>query len=235
MAGAVVSAFLAAGRARAHCDTLDGPVVKDARAALEKGEVTPVLKWVKPEREAEVREAFARALEARKAGGAARKSADMRFFETLVRIHREGEGASFTGLKPAGAAEPIVAAADRALEAGSVDALVRDVSSAVERGIRERFRSTIETARRKDESVEAGREYVDAYVTYVHYVEGVHATVAAEGGHHEAGGAHAGHDAARAGHDASDVLHLVLGFVAGVAVTAVVAVIVARRGKKAAA
>jgi len=29
----------------AHCDTLEGPVVKAAKVALEKGDVTPVLKW----------------------------------------------------------------------------------------------------------------------------------------------------------------------------------------------
>ena len=35
------------GVARAHCDTLDGPVVTTAKAALEKGDVTPLLKWVR--------------------------------------------------------------------------------------------------------------------------------------------------------------------------------------------
>lgn len=30
--------------AYAYCDSLDGPVIKTARAALEKGDVTPVLK-----------------------------------------------------------------------------------------------------------------------------------------------------------------------------------------------
>ena len=38
----------------AHCDTLDGPVVKTARAALEKGDVTPILKWVTNEYETEI-------------------------------------------------------------------------------------------------------------------------------------------------------------------------------------
>ena len=45
-------------RAAAHCDTLDGPVVKDARAALEGGKLAPVLAWVQPSDEAEVRAAF---------------------------------------------------------------------------------------------------------------------------------------------------------------------------------
>jgi len=43
------------GMAKAHCDPLDGPVVKDAKVALEKGDATPVLKWVKVEHEEEVR------------------------------------------------------------------------------------------------------------------------------------------------------------------------------------
>ena len=42
----------------AHCDTLDGPVVKTARVALEKGEVTPILKWVKKENESEITDLF---------------------------------------------------------------------------------------------------------------------------------------------------------------------------------
>jgi len=36
----------------AHCDTLDGPVIKDARTALEKDDITPVLKWVQKKDEA---------------------------------------------------------------------------------------------------------------------------------------------------------------------------------------
>ncbi len=41
----------------AHCDTLDGPVVKDARLALDKGDVTGLLKWVRKERAEESVEA----------------------------------------------------------------------------------------------------------------------------------------------------------------------------------
>ncbi len=39
--------------ALAHCDTLDGPVVKDARVALDAQDVTPVLKWVSRDKEGE--------------------------------------------------------------------------------------------------------------------------------------------------------------------------------------
>ena len=38
----------------AHCDTLDGPVVQTARIALEKGDVTPLLKWVQDDVEKEI-------------------------------------------------------------------------------------------------------------------------------------------------------------------------------------
>jgi hypothetical protein len=160
--------------ASAHCDTLDGPVVNTARAALEAGDVTPVLKWVKAEQEAEIREAFNRTLAVRKLGPDAKKLADNYFFETLVRLHRAGEGAPYTGLKPAGEVEPPIAAADKSLETGSVDGLIGQVQHEVEVGIRERFERVIETQKHKDESVESGREFVEAYVIYVHYVEGIH-------------------------------------------------------------
>ncbi len=118
---AVVSALaLAPGPARAHCDSLDGPVVKTARAALESGKPNPVLAWVRPQDEAEIKAAFARTLAVRKAGGDAKALADTWFFETLVRVHRAGEGAPYTGLKPAGTDPgPAVRAADAAVEKGS--------------------------------------------------------------------------------------------------------------------
>jgi len=111
--------------ARAHCDTLEGPVVRDARAALEAQDVTPVLKWVEPDRESEIRQAFEQAQKVRGLGPEARALADRFFFETLVRVHREGEGAPYTGLKPAGTAvDPGIAASDDSLDTGSVEPLV---------------------------------------------------------------------------------------------------------------
>jgi len=165
-------ALLAPPRVLAHCDTLDGPVVKDARTALEAGEVTPVLKWVVAGKEPEVREAFRHALTVRALGPDARALADRFFFETLVRVHREGEGAPYTGLKPAGTpVDPAVAGADKALDTGDVDSLVRTVSAAAEQGLRGRFARAAETRRQADESVEKGRSYVAAYVELTHYAE----------------------------------------------------------------
>ncbi|MGE5840175.1 MAG: DUF6448 family protein [Deltaproteobacteria bacterium] len=157
----------------AHCDTLDGPVVIEARAALEKGDVYPLLKWVRAEDEKEIREAFDRAVTVRKLSPEAQKLADMYFFETLVRIHRAGEGAPYTGIKAAGTIEPVIANADQALEKGSVDALAKTIAAHTEQGIRQRFSQAAEARKHAAESVGKGREYVEAYVTYVHYVEGI--------------------------------------------------------------
>lgn len=178
--------------AGAHCDTLAGPVVITAKAALEKGDVTPVLKWVKKENEKEIREAFAKTLMVRKQGKEAKELADMYFFETLVRIHRAGEGAPYTGLKPGEAIEPIIAESDKALESGTVDNLVKDVTDVVAKGIREKFAHAKETKKHADDSVEAGREYVEAYVVFTHYVERLH-TDAASHGEHAVEPAKAGH------------------------------------------
>ena len=51
--------------AAAHCDTLDGPVIQDARKALDIEDVTPVLKWVRDKDEKVVRASSARALSVR--------------------------------------------------------------------------------------------------------------------------------------------------------------------------
>lgn len=162
---------LAAGEARAHCDALDGPVVRDARLALERGDPAPVLKWVEPEGEAEIREAFRAALAVRAKGDEARQLADRYFFETLVRVHRAGEGEGFTGLKPAGTVDPGIAAADRALESGSATHLSQELSARLAEGVATRFRRAVQLKQRAGDSVEAGRAYVAAYVDYIHFVE----------------------------------------------------------------
>ena len=108
--------FSAAAHVSAHCDALDGPVVEDAKAAITENDVSPVLKWVRKEAEAEIREAFAATMKVRALSDDARKVADTHFFETLVRLHRAGEGEPFTGLKPAGKIDPGFLAADQALQ-----------------------------------------------------------------------------------------------------------------------
>ena len=160
--------------ASAHCDAFDGPVIVEARIALEKGDVTPLLKWVPDEHESDIRRAFVQTLAVRSTGKEARELADRFFLETLVRIHRVGEGAPYTGLKAAGTIAPPIVAADKALAAGSVDELSSRIGNAVSEGIRKRFAEVAEKKKHANDSIEAGRAYVAAYVEYVHFVEGIH-------------------------------------------------------------
>lgn len=192
MAG-VLSVFVA-GSALAHCDTAAGPVIPEAKSALEKGDVSPILKWVKKEREAEIKTAFAKAVAVRAKGAEAKELADQYFLETLVRVHRAGEGAPYTGIKE-GPAEPIVAIADKALADGSPDEMVQKISGHMAEAIRVKFEKVAQARKGKDKSVEAGREFVEAYVTYMHYVEGIHDAILSAGGHD-----HAGSGAAAAAH-----------------------------------
>ncbi len=173
-AAAVVALVAWPARAQAHCDTLDGPVVKAARAALAANDVTPVLRWVRPQDEAEIKSAFDRTVRVRKGGAEAMAMADQWFFETLVRVHRLGEGAPYVGLQPAGSVEPAIALADQALEKGAVDVLTKELTSTISRGVQARFEETAAAARRADTSVKDGRAFVAAYVDFIHYVERLH-------------------------------------------------------------
>ena len=162
---------LAAAPLFAHCDTLAGPVVADARLALEKKDVTPVLKWIPAANEPEIRDAFAKTLAARAASPQARETADQWFFETLVRVHRASEGVSFTGLKGADyKPEEGIELADQAIESGSLD----KTEKAVLHQLRERYAAVQQAKKHANDSVEAGREYVRAYVEFIHYVERLH-------------------------------------------------------------
>ncbi len=157
--------------AQAHCDTLDGPVVAAARKALDSGNVNLVLVWVQKNDETEIRNAFQKARNVRKAGGEAKQLADMYFFETLVRIHRAGEGAGYTGLKPAGTIEPPVAAADKAIETGKLQPLGMLIAERTEQGLHSHFDAVMAKKKYNPSDVEAGRAYSSAYVEFVHYAE----------------------------------------------------------------
>lgn len=169
----------------AHCDTLDGPVVTEARAALEKGDVTPLLKWVNQSDEDEIRAVFESTLKVRKQGPEVKKLADTYFLETLIRIHRAAEGAPYTGLKPAGTIEPAIAAADEAIKNGSVDELAEKIGTAAEKAVKGRFAKLKHAEENKEDSVEAGRKYVEAYVEYIHFVEGLHNMITGKAAGHE--------------------------------------------------
>jgi hypothetical protein len=171
LAGALA---LAPATASAHCDTLDGPVVQAARTALESGKLEPVLAWVQPGDEAEIRDAFTRTRAVRKGGKDARDLADRWFFETLVRVHRAGEGAPFTGLKPGGAPEAPVAAADAVAAGGDPRKLEELLVSGVREGLHAHV-AKLRAEKAPAGDVKAGRRWVAAYVPFVHWAEGVHA------------------------------------------------------------
>lgn len=164
--------LLAPTVALAHCDGMDGPVVKAAQKALQTGDVNLVLIWVQKNDEAEIRKAFAETMAVRKLGPEAKNLADRYFFETLVRLHRAGEGAPYTGLKPAGRdLGPAIPAADKALEDRNLEPLLKLINAAGEKGLQEHFRRALQGADFQTANVEAGRAYVKAYVEFIHYVE----------------------------------------------------------------
>lgn len=187
LAAAAGLSLVVAGNAQAHCDSMDGPVITEARTALEAGDVTPLLKWVPAEDEAEIKRVFAEVSQVRDLSETARDIADRHLFATLVKVHRASENAPFTGIKPAGRIDPGIMAADATLENGEIDRLVANVTQKVEQGIRERYAAARRSRADASETVRNGREFVADYVTYIHYVEGVHS--AAGAGDH----AHASH------------------------------------------
>ncbi len=156
----------------AHCDGMDGPVVTAAKKALETGNVNLVLIWVQKKDEGEIRKAFQKTLAVRKLSPEAQGLADMYFFETLVRIHRAGEGAPYTGLKPAGRdLGPAIPAADKAIVDGRVDPLLKLLTDKMRDGIQEQFKKVLAKKNFKKDDVNAGREYIEAYVVFIHHVE----------------------------------------------------------------
>lgn len=158
----------------AHCDGLDGPVITLAKEALDTENVNLVLPWVPQSDEPEIRRAFDLALSVRKLSPDAKLLADTFLFETLVRVHRTSEGAPYTGLKPAGLDRgPAIPAADKALDTGSIEAVEKLVTDAIRKGLREHFHAAMSHKEFAPNDVAAGRLYVEAYVPYVHYVEGV--------------------------------------------------------------
>ena len=146
-----------------HCDSMDGPVVTAARKALEAGDVAIVLPYVPAQAEPEVGAAIGQVLLIRRTGGPAAQIADRWFFETVVRLHRSGEGAAYTGLKPAGLGEgPVIPVAERAVRTGSVDELIDTLTQVVAEQAKTRLDEVMTLKRHEDRSVAAARQYVQA-------------------------------------------------------------------------
>lgn len=167
-----------------HCDSMDGPVVKAAMQALESGNVDLVLSFVPKEGEQEVINAFEKVIEARKQGAEARDVADRWFFETVVRVHRAGEGAAFTGLKPAGLGHgPVVPVAEKAIESGSPDELIKLLTDTVRAEVEEKFHHVMHLKSKAQGPVDEAREYVEAMLGFEVYSHTLYQCVTAEPHH----------------------------------------------------
>lgn len=198
-----VSAFLVSlGRpspAEAHCDSVNGPVVKAARAALEGGDVRLILPYVHPEAEAELTAAFEQTMTVRALGGDAQVLADRSFFETAVRLHRAGEGAPYTGLKETTEPDAGLEAAETALESGSLDGIYQALDGTVRAGVQERYQAVLDAREleQREGTVEAARARAEAELQFEQYVYGISQAASGEAGHTEGAapaesGGHAG-------------------------------------------
>lgn len=168
----IVSALLFSSLASfAHCDSYDGPVIKDALNALNENKVELVLKWIEPQQEKEITSLFTKTYALRDSDSQVYSIVEKHFLETLVRLHREMEGAAFTGLKPAGSMTPWVEMADNSIAEDNVGAVIETVTGRFEKILRERYANVAKLSKTKNDSVQQGREYVHAYVQYTHTLE----------------------------------------------------------------
>lgn len=164
-----------AAPAVAHCDTYDGPVVQAGQKALAAGNLDFALIWVKPAAESELRAVFKQAVEVRKLGAKARELADQFFLETLVRLHRAGEGEPYTGIKPKGTeVGPAIKAADAAITSRSPRAVSTLLTDATNAGLHRRLELVLARREYKPTDIKRGRDYVEAYVAFTHYVERIY-------------------------------------------------------------
>ncbi len=159
----------------AHCDSYDGPVIKDALKALREDRVALVLKWIDEESEAEVKSLFSKTYALKNKDAEIYQIVEKHFLETLVRLHREGEGAPYTGLKPAGSTTAIVQMADNALAEKDINTLSTRLNAHIAQVVNDKYEKVAALSEVKDASVEQGRAYVAAYVDYTHTLEGIHA------------------------------------------------------------
>ena len=155
----------------AHCDSYDGPVIKDALKALDQNNVQLVLKWIEPQQEKEVISLFNKTYSLKDGDQEVYSIVEKHFLENLVRLHRETEGEPYTGLKPAGSMTPLVAMADNSIANNSVEEVITTVTNHMEKVLRERYAKVAKHSKTKDNSVAQGRAYVEAYVQYTHTLE----------------------------------------------------------------
>ncbi|MEA4810317.1 DUF6448 family protein [Macellibacteroides fermentans] len=169
-----VLSMLVISPAFAHCDSYDGPVVKDALQALETNNVALVYKWISTEQEAEISALFTKTYNLKKGDKEIYSLVEKHFLETLIRLHRQTEGFGFDGIKAAGTTKPIVQLSDKAIETGNVENLINQLNGHIAKVVEDKYNAVKELEKVKNESPEKGRDYVKAYVMYTHSLEAIH-------------------------------------------------------------
>jgi hypothetical protein len=140
---------------------------------MENNNVNYVLKWIQPEYEDEITDKFNLSMKIKDLSPEAKEIAEQYFFGELVRIHRAGEDAPFTGLKPYGTpADEIVLAADQSIEVGNLTPLEGLIEEERMPELEERFENVMGLMDYDVNNVEAGRKYIEAYVKFFKFAEG---------------------------------------------------------------
>lgn len=148
-----------------HCDTMDGPVVTAAKEALEKADIKIILPWATKSAEIEIKKAFDKTIFVRNLSKEAKEVADIWFFETVVRLHRAGEGAPYTGLKPAGlSVGPVIPLIEESIEKNDIIKVIKFLQHEIEHQIKERFKDLLSKKEYDKNDVDSAREYVEAFL-----------------------------------------------------------------------
>ncbi|MGD0330351.1 MAG: DUF6448 family protein [Nitrososphaeria archaeon] len=181
-----------------HCDTMDGPVIKAAKKALETGNISFILPWVPKKAEEELERAFTRTLYVGTLSKEAEELADYWFFETAVRLHRKGEGAPYTGLKPAGLDEgPVIPKAEKAIEQENAKELIELLSNSIKEELQKKLTHTVSLKNYKEDDIDAAREYVEAMLDFTLYSNKLYNFIKGSEGHEVEGYEHKSEDRTR--------------------------------------
>lgn len=206
-------------RASAHCDTMDGPTAADGIKAMETNNINLVQKWVMPEYEKELSQIFYLSMKVKDLSPEAKEISEKYFLENLIRIHRAGENAPFTGLKPSGTpVDERVLAADKSIEVGNLSPLEKLIEKDKMHELEEKFRKVMALKNFDVNDVEAGREYIEAYVQFFHLAEG-------EEGHEVEDGhavEHSNTEEVKESHDEAEALPIIPWTLAGVFFTSTI-------------
>lgn len=151
-----------------HCDSWDGPVVQAALRALRERSVELVLPYVAEESEAEVRADYEKTVAQLGDQEPGQGNLPTEWFcENVVRLHRQHEGAAFTGLKPAGLGHgEAVPLAEAAIASGDPQQVAKLLTGALEHELQEKFGRVMWLQGKRDGTVAVEREYVEAMLGF---------------------------------------------------------------------